>query len=73
MSLAEIFVRLPEDIQAALEAELMAAAIRGTVTPDTVRRAAREITENLRYHPSATHEVRELLERVPDAVIDTLF
>lgn len=73
MSLAEIFVRLPEDIQAALEAELMAAAVRGEVTRDSVIAATREIAENLRYHPGATHEVRELLDLVPQAVADTLF
>ena len=73
MSLVEIFVLLPEDIQAALEAELEASSIRGDVTRESVMRATREITENLRYHPSATHEVRELLDRVPQAVVDTLF
>ena len=74
MTLPEIFVQLPEEIQVALEAELERSTITNA-TPQTVFNATELITEHLKnvQFPGASLEVRNLLDRVPQAIVDLLF
>jgi hypothetical protein len=75
MTLPEIFVKLPEDIQVALEVELERSTVPGEVTPHSVYNTTELVIEHLKnvQFPSASSDVRDLLDRVPQAVVDMLF
>lgn len=75
MTLPEIFVQLPEDIQVALERALETCSLPDLPTADQVFTTAELIIEELKnvQFTSAPLEVRNLLDRVPQAVVDLLF
>ena len=75
MTLPEIFVQLPEDIQVALEAELEQSKVSEDATVQSIRLATELIVDRLKnvQFPSAPVSVRNLLDQVPQAVVDILF
>jgi hypothetical protein len=75
MTLPEIFVQLPEDIQVALERALETCKLPDLPTEDQVFSATELITEELKnvQFTSAPLDVRNLLDQVPQAVVDMLF
>jgi len=75
-SLPEIFVQLPEDIQVALEAGLEQSTLTGAdITRDKVFSVAELIVEDIKnvQFTSAPLEVRNLLDQVPQAIVNLLF
>jgi len=69
LSLPEIFVQLPEDVQSALIVALEESNI-SNITSEEVFSAAEKISKTLkRDYPESS----ELIDQVPQAVVDTLF
>lgn len=74
-TLPEIFVQLPEEIQVALERALETCKLPQSPTQDQVYNTTELITEDLKnvQFTSAPPNVRNLLDQVPQAVVDLLF
>jgi len=74
MTLPEIFVQLPEDIQVALEAGLNGCQLPTHPSSDQIFTATELITEDLKnfQFSSAPLHIRDLLDRVPQAVVNLL-
>lgn len=74
MTLPEIFVQLPEDIQVALEAGLNGCQLPVNPTSDQIFTATELITEDLKnvQFSSAPLPIRDLLDMVPQAVVNLL-
>lgn len=75
LTLPEIFVQLPEEIQAALEWELECIRVSHSATRDEVFTATELLIEDLKnvQFTSASLEIRDLLDQVPQAIVDLLF
>lgn len=74
MTLPEIFVQLPEDIQVALEIALDGCKLPLHPSAEQIFTATELITNDLKnfQFPSAPMPVRDLLDRVPQAVVNLL-
>lgn len=74
MTLPEIFVQLPEEIQVALETSLDTCKLPARPSADQVFTATELIVNDLKnfQFPSASTEVRDLLDQVPQAVVNLL-
>ena len=73
MTLPEIFVQLPQEIQVALERALEESELPQNPTVEQVREAAEEIVSNLHhdfhYMPESTYH---LLDELPYAITELL-
>lgn len=74
MSLPEIFVQLPEEIQVALEVALDGCKLPANPSADQIFEATELITEELKnvQFSSAPPSIRDLLDQVPQAVVNLL-
>jgi len=73
MTLPEIFVQLPEEIQAALESALERSTLPLDPTKSEIFVATEVVVFDLKYRfPMASQRVVELLDMVPQAVANLL-
>lgn len=74
MTLPEIFVQLPEDIQVALERSLEGCKLPTNPSQDQIFSATELLVEDLKnvQFSSAPLNVRDLLDQVPQAVVNLL-
>ena len=73
MTLPEIFVQLPQEIQSALEKALEESELPQNPTPQQVSEAADEIVSKLKHDfHHAPESVYDLLDKLPAAITELL-
>ena len=74
MTLPEIFVQLPDDIQEALEKGLEGWGVNSGATAQEIYSATANLIDHIKEdHPDTSSDNFRLLDQVPQAVVDLLF
>ena len=73
MTLPEIFVQLPDDIQQALEKGLEGWGVNTSATAQEILHATSNMIEHIKEDYPDSIDNHELLDQVPQAVVDLLF